>query len=211
MLVRDLYQKYQIMPQLATHMLRVAGVGKMVAKHWKNGCDARSVTKLCLLHDLGNIVKFDLQDNIDRSKFGQIENLKYWQGVQRAVWEKYGKNAHEATIGMLVEARLTEFVPFIKEEERLYFAEAREEMLDKASTEAIILLYGDCRVTPSGVVSYRERVNDLQDRYGARNTTWYDWTFWFEEWMQKQVSIDLNSITEDGVKTLFDELLTYTI
>ena len=199
------------MPQLAVHQLRVGAVCKIVAENFCKEVDVQYITKLGLVHDMGNIVKFDLQDNIDRSKFGQIENLKYWQGVQRTVWEKYGKNAHEATIGMLVEARLTEFVPFIKEEERLYFAEAREEMLDKASTEAIILLYGDCRVTPSGVVSYRERVNDLQDRYGARNTTWYDWTFWFEEWMQKQVSIDLNSITEDGVKTLFDELLTYTI
>ncbi len=211
MTIRDLYQKYQIMPQLETHMLRVAGIGKIIAQNWKGGCDAKLVTDLCLLHDMGNIVKFDLRDNIDRARFGQIENLHHWQKVQAVYWEKYGKRAHDATIGILNEAGLSRFTQYIEEEEKLYFAEAKEIELDKASVAAVILMYADCRVIPSGVVSYRERVNDLKDRYGTRSETWYDWTFWFEDWMQSKVNIDLQGITEASVTPLFDELRNYSL
>ncbi len=209
--IQDIYAQYQIMPQLQTHMLRVAGVGKLIAQNWKGSCDVKVVTKLCLLHDMGNIVKFDLRDGIDRSKFGVIENLKHWQEVQLGCWEKYGKDAHDATIGILHDAGLPQFESYINEEEELYFAEAKDSELDKASVAAIILMYADCRVIPSGVVSYRERVNDLKVRYGARSKTWYDWTFWFENWMQNNVTIDLQSITEDSVAPLFDELLHYPL
>ena len=109
------------------------------------------------------------------------------------------------------DAGLPQFESYINEEEELYFAETREEKLAEARVESIILMYSDCRVTPSGVVSYRERVNDLKDRYGTRSETWYDWTFWFEEWMQKQVGIDLSSITDASVDPLFDELLSVQI
>ena len=210
MTTKDLYTKYHIMPQLETHMLRVAGVGKMIAESWKDKCDVKLTTNLCLVHDMGNIVKFDLV-NTNEGRFGKIDSIESWQKVQQKYWDKYGKDAHDATIGILIDAGLPQFESFINEEEALYFAEAKDSELNKASVAAIILMYADCRVIPSGVVSYRERVNDLKDRYGTRSKTWYDWTFWFEEWMQKQVKIDLNSITESSVKPLFDELLTHTI
>lgn len=199
------------MPQLETHMLRVAGVGKIIAENWKDNCDVKLVTDLCLVHDMGNLVKFDLRDGIDMTKFGRIENLKYWQGVQQEYRDKYGKDAHDATIGILKNARLPQFESYINEEEALYFAEAKDAELDKASVAAIILMYADCRVIPSGVVSYRERVNDLKDRYGTRSGTWYDWTFWFESWLQTKVGIDLQSITEDSVTPLFNQLLQYKL
>ncbi len=205
----DLYNKYQIMPQLATHMMRVAGIGKIVAENWKSKCDIQFTTQLCLVHDLGNIVKFDLSDDVDRSKFGIIENLPYWQQVQKEIWEKYGKEAHDATVGLLKEAGLEKFVSPVVEEEKLYFAEAKEEGLAQATVPTIILMYADCRVTPQGVTSYRERVDDLRDRYGARTKTWYDWTFWFDNWMQQQVNYDLQAISEATVEPLFDELLSY--
>lgn len=209
--IKDLYKKYHIMPQLETHMLRVAGVGKIVAESWRRACNTKLVTDLCLVHDMGNIVKFNLQDGVDRLKFGEIENLPYWQKIQQTYWDKYGHDAHDATIGILKEAGLPQFESYINEEESLYFAEARGDKLALARTESIILMYSDCRVTPGGVVSYRERVDDLKERYGAISDTWYDWTYWFEEWMQQQVNIDLQSITDSTVEPLFDELLTYAI
>lgn len=210
MTIKDIYAKYQIMPQLAMHMLRVAGVGKIVAEHWSDQCDTKFVSDLCLLHDVGNIVKFVLKDG--DSKFGKIENIEYWKKVQNDYCTKYGKDAHDATIGILHDAGLPQFVSYIGEEEELYFAEAKEEELAKARVPAIILMYSDCRVTPTGVVSYRERIDDLKNRYGGGGTpTWYDWTYWFEDWIQTKVDIDLGSITEDSVKPLFDELLLHTI
>lgn len=199
------------MPQLETHMLRVAGVGKIVADNWKSKCDSELTTQLCLLHDMGNIVKFDLGDGVDRSKFGEIQNLPQWQIIQKEYREKYGKSAHEATNAILEDAKLERFIKLINEEEALYFAEAKEMELSKANVASIILMYADCRVTPQGVVSYRERIDDLQERYGAKTRTWYDWTYWFEEWIQQQSIIDLTSITDESVEPLFDELLEYQL
>jgi hypothetical protein len=160
---------------------------------------------------MGNIVKFDLRDGIDMSKFGRIDNLQHWQKVQQEYRDRYGRDAHDATNGILRDAGLPQFESYINEEKALYFAEAKESELGKASVAAIILMYADCRVIPSGVVSYRERVNDLKDRYGTRSETWYDWTYGFESWMQKQAKIDLQSITEANVTRLFDEWLTRQI
>lgn len=213
MQVKQIYKKYQIMPQLATHMLRVAGVGKMIAENWMGKCDAKLVTDLCLLHDMGNVVKFDLSEDAVKTKmFGVLTDLEYWREVQSEYWQKFGKDAHAATKGILSEAKLDRFNKYIDEEHVLYFAEAKEKELNKASVAAIILMYSDCRVTPSGVVSYRERIDDLGARYGGVNSvTWYDWTYWFEEWMQDKVKIDLQVIMEESVTPLFDELLTYEI
>lgn len=212
MKISDLYAKYQVMPQLATHQLRVASVGKLVAENWKQSADSPFITRLCLVHDLGNIVKFDLSEGVDRSKFGEIENLKFWRQVQQRYWDKYGKDAHVTTVGMLQEAGLGQYIPPIHEEAKLYFAEAKKPELAKASLPAIILMYADCRVTPTGVTSYRERIDDLKTRYGgSASPTWYEWTYWFDDWMRQQVTIDLDSMTEDSFQPLFDELLTSEI
>ncbi len=212
MTIRDLYSKYQIMPQLVTHMLRVAGVAKIIAEHWKDGCDVKQITNLCLLHDMGNIVKFDLSEGVDRQKFGEIESLPHWRQIQKEYLNKYGKSAYDATTGILAEAKLEKYIPYISEEKKLYFTEARESELSHASIPSIILMYSDCRVKPSGVVSYRERIDDLKSRYGGvRTDTWNEWTYFFEIWMQSKVNIQLSEITEKSVEPLFDELLTYTI
>ncbi|HBD02195.1 MAG: hypothetical protein UX38_C0002G0015 [Microgenomates group bacterium GW2011_GWC1_46_16] len=206
--IEELYQKYHNMPQLVTHQLRVGAVGRTVAKHWKSKCDPIFITQLCLIHDIGNIVKFDLTN----PNFGKIENIEEWKKIQKQYRAKYGENAQEATRGILQEAGLNQFTELIAEEEKLYFAEAKEAELERASTAAIILMYADCRVTPKGVVSYRERIDDLKERYGGvASPTWYAWTYWFEEWIQKQVTIDLHSITESQMAPLFTELLTSTI
>jgi hypothetical protein len=211
MKVNDLYKQFEVMPQLVTHQLRVAGVGKIIAENWKGKCDVKFTTELCLLHDMGNIVKFDLK-NRDESKFGNIENIEYWQQIQQKYLNQFGKDAHDATVGIIKQAKLDKFIPYIFEEEKLYFAEAKEIELSRASLPAIILMYADCRVIPKGVVSYRERIDDLKARYGGvGTTTWYNWTYWFEEWMQKKVNIDLHEITEQMVAPLFDDLLTHEI
>jgi hypothetical protein len=211
MKIGDLYKKYDIMPQLVTHQLRVGAVGKIIAESWVDSCDVIFCTQLCLIHDMGNIVKFDLE-NPNPSKFGKIENIDVWRGVQKQYREKYGDSAHAATENILKEANLTQYIQYINEEERLYFAEPNEGQLGQSLLPSIILMYSDCRVTPSGVVSYRERIDDLKARYGGGKTpTWYDWTYTFEKWLQSHVKIDLNSIDNAMVEPLFDELMTSTI
>ena len=212
MTIRELYEKYHVMPQLVTHMLRVGAVGKIIAENWVSECDVKFTTDLCLIHDMGNIVKFDLSENENNKLFGPIDNIEKWREIQKSYWDKYGHNAHDATVGILNDAGLGRFVDCLVEEEKLYFAEASESELDTTNVATIIMLYSDCKVTPGGVVSYRERIDDLSKRYGGgRTKTWYDWTYRFEKWMQSKTKIDLQSINETMVEPLFDELLGYDI
>ena len=52
---------------------------------------------MALLHDLGNIVKFDLEkypDFLGKEK----PRLEYWKKVQKEVREKYGSDDHDVAI-----------------------------------------------------------------------------------------------------------------
>lgn len=213
MKVKQLFEKYDVMPQLSEHQLRVGAVGQMVAENWRGGCDVEMVTKVCLLHDMGNIVKFDLSDEAQRNRmFGQVDDLANWRKVQEKYWEKYGRDAHAATKGILADAGLASLNKYIDEEGELYFSEALGPQLEKANTESVILMYADFRVKPEGVVGYRERVDDLRDRYGGgKSPTWYEWTGKFGKYIEGKTKIDPESITEQDARGRWDELLSVTI
>jgi len=75
----QVYAKYQIMPELARHQLRVAGVAQTIVQACQERLDEDSIVTACLLHDMGNILKFDLTRF---PEFLQPEGLDYWQQVQ---------------------------------------------------------------------------------------------------------------------------------
>ena len=212
MLIKDVYKKYEVMPQLIEHQIRVAGVGHLVARGW-SGANLREVTLACLLHDMGNIVKFDLADSPERrALFGITPDLERWQRVQNEYRAKYGTSAHTATTAILKDMGLTEMVRIVNEEAELYFSEASPKQLDAMSPSVIILMYADCRVIPSGVTSYRARLDDLAVRYGGgKTTTWREWMNQFEKYIASKTTINLDSITEESIKPLTSELLNYSI
>lgn len=210
--IKQLYEKYDVMPQLVEHQLRVGVVGQIVAENWRDGCDVGLATKLGLLHDMGNIVKLDLSDEAQRvSVFGKVDNLSHWQKVQKKYWEQYGKDAHVATKEILSDAGLGEMNSYMDEEGELYVGEASREKLETANVESIILMYADFRVKPEGVVSYQDRVDDLYTRYRSKSPTWYEWAIGFEKWMQEQVAVDLTTIDEALTRVRWDELLQIRI
>lgn len=220
MLVADLYKQYHIMPQLAQHQLRVGAVGQIVAENWSfdpaqdKRVDAMLTTKLCLLHDMGNIVKFDLSEEAVQTKmFGQKVDLPYWRRIQQEYRDMYGKDAHAATKGILAEAGLEWLNPLIDEEGNLYKQQVGEEQLAKADPAAAILMYADMRVVPRGVASYQARVDDLWARgYGRGMSEGYlAWAKEFDQWVHKMCKIDPETITEAMARVRWDELLSVTI
>jgi len=60
MQILKIYEKYKILPALQQHMFRVASVAKMIAEHMVIDVDIDCITKAALLHDMGNILKFNL-------------------------------------------------------------------------------------------------------------------------------------------------------
>jgi len=48
------------MPQLDEHQLTVAAVADFICAHFNGNINRNNIVKACLLHDMGNIIKFDL-------------------------------------------------------------------------------------------------------------------------------------------------------
>jgi hypothetical protein len=159
------YTKYKIMPQLQTHMLRVAGVGSLILDGWQVPVDRDLVMRTLLLHDMGNIVKFDLQNPLM-----PIRDLDKWMKIQAQFWTKYGRDAHAATQQILAEAGQNEVIEVL-EQERAGYESGDTALLLEQDWPAKILAYCDVRVTPAGVASLKERIHDLHLRYG-RPESW---------------------------------------
>ncbi len=190
MKILDIYKQYKIMPQQAEHMLRVAGVARIICENisspssyastvakamadkkaskdrhppfWKRGGeqDSRDIIIACFLHDMGNIIKFDFSQT--KKLINQDIDLDYWRGVQKEFREKYGSDEHIAHLQIARELGVSERVVELIGAISFLGApkNAREEDLGKK-----ICQYADDRVSPFGVVSLEERLLDLRSRY----------------------------------------------
>lgn len=175
MTIHEVYQRYQIMPSLRDHMFRVAGVANLIGTKLRavpsslpenaqafTPQDLKDVIEAALLHDLGNIAKFDLEYF---PEFLAPQGLKYWQEVQEQSWAKYGKNAHTTTMLMLDELNIS---PRVKElVDAVSFNKAKKNR-DTPDYALKLVAYSDMRVDPHGVVSLDERFKDGEKRYQSR-------------------------------------------
>ena len=214
MTIQDLYTRYQIMPQLSEHMRRVAGVGQLILGGWKDQINTDLIMRTLLLHDIGNMAKFDLTDE-GQKKLGSnyIADLPYWRSVQATFWDKYGHDAHEATITIINEIGGQDDVSqVLTDEHDTYVANSRGILQSPIAEQ--VLLYCDARVTPEGVVPLKVRIADLARRYAARDNrdlSWFDFLYELEDQVQTMTTTDLQNITKASVEPLLDKLLTYVI
>lgn len=204
--IKDAYARYEIMPNLEEHMLRVTGVGYLVAESWTgSSIDSELVVKTGLLHDMGNIVKFDLSEET-ANKF-MVKNVKYWRKVQEKYIQKYGTAADEATYAILKEMNLVSALEIIEEETKMYGSGWESKNL---RPESVVLMYADMRVIPSGVTSIEQRSRDLSNRYG-RELDYYDFLRDLEIYLQGKTKIDIRKIDEKMMKSYFPKFLSVTI
>src|SRR5690349_15107166 len=92
------------MSQLQEHQLRVAAVGEMIAQSFKGSVSKHDVTTACLLHDMGNIVKFNLKQT--QSLFPEDfegKDISYWEQVKQEFINKYGTGSHNVTMKIVDE------------------------------------------------------------------------------------------------------------
>lgn len=160
-MIEDVYEEYYIMPQLKEHMYRVASVANYICDHLSHAIDKKSVITASLLHDMGNIIKFDLNKF---PEFNEPKGIAYWETVKRNYIEKHGNDPHKATIDIALELgtslRVLELLNSIGFGSSVSVYESGE-------IEKMICIYADMRVTPKGIVSLKERLADLESRYGA--------------------------------------------
>lgn len=161
----EIYTKLSLPPNLQEHHCRVASVGLAIADHWKgNPLQRKTLAQALMAHDLGNIIKFDLE------KFPELlkdngEGVEYWKGVQRKIISRYGNNVHEATIAMAKEMGAQPSVIFLLE--KMGSSQVMH-TFEHGTWEDKILLYADMRVMPQGIVTLAERFADLAIRYSHK-------------------------------------------
>jgi hypothetical protein len=183
--ILEIYKKYQIMPQLGEHQLKVAGVadiicehinplplhqssdfgaGEAIPPHKGEGMDKHDVVAACLLHDMGNIVKFDLNQTQDLHPglFVKPDDRLFWEKAKRQFIKKYGTGSHNVTAKIVkeigVSPRIFELVDCIG-----FNLGAENTASDDFGKK--ICAYSDMRVMPKGICSLEDRMADLRARY----------------------------------------------
>lgn len=161
--VGEIYKEYKILPNLQEHQFRVASVARLIGEQHKEKINLDKLIKAALLHDMGNIIKFDLEKPIVPWKDDEEKN--YWLEIQNKFRNKYGHDEHKATVTIAQEIGLNDEV--VELVSSLNFSKA---CLYKEGSdyEKKILLYADCRVSPKGVTGLKERLEDFKNRYTGR-------------------------------------------
>lgn len=190
MTIAQIYKQYRLMPNLQLHQYRVAAVAQYICSHFESAVDERSITQACLLHDMGNIIKFDLASF---PEFLEPEGLPYWEEVQESFMNRYGDDEFTATLQIAEEIGVSQRVLELIGQVNFNKIQAN---LNSEDLEAKICEYADTRVSPQGVVSLKERLDDLEVRYAARYPT-------PEDQIKRAHFRELISIVE---KQIFDQI-----
>lgn len=157
--IQQIYQKYHIPENLQEHHFRVAGVASLIADNFNLELNKEAIVTVCLLHDMGNLIKF----NFDLyPEFWQKEGVLYWKNIQNEMIRKYGDDEDIATIKIAEEIGVSQDVLDILK--NLGFSKS-EFVRDGDDFNLKICHYADGRVSPHGVVSLQERHFDGRERY----------------------------------------------
>jgi hypothetical protein len=194
-------------------MYRVTAVSEVICNAVQN-VHKNDVMTACLLHDMGNILKF----NMDLfPSFFEPEGIAYWQGVKEDFRKKYGENEHIATLSIIkelgVSPRIYELV------DAFSFSKAKENY-ESQDIDRMICTYADMRVAPHGVVSLEERLADGRKRFKLNNPR-YDREGVFVEMagylgkMEQRIFensiLEPSSITEERIAEATEKLRNFVI
>ncbi len=164
MYISEIYHNYKIPPQLQLHQLQVAGVAKIILENLdeKLEIDSDTVITACLIHDMGNIIKFDLSLYPEHL---EPEGLDFWLDVQKEFIKKYGEDEHRATFKIAQEIGVPEQVLHIIA--NLGFSNALN-IIASDNLELKIATYADQRVNFGEIVDMRQRHIKSRERYLKR-------------------------------------------
>ena len=149
----DIYNKYHLPENLQMHMLRVAACSNLIIDNWKGiEIDKDAIIRVCLLHDMGNMVKIP----------EDFSNDKDFITIRKKYYDKYGTNDHEINLEIGKIEGLSDKEITILDGKR---SRKNEQTLNSDSYEIKICAYCDQRVAPNGVVDLKARLEDAKVRY----------------------------------------------
>ena len=206
--ILKIYNQYHLPENLQMHMLRVAACTNLILDNWTGKpIDRKAVTRVSLLHDMGNMVKIP-EEGQDRE----------FIVIRRKYFKEYGTNDHE--INMLIGKNLGLNK---KELEILNGKRSRknEQTAKSDNYEIKICAYCDQRVAPDGVVSLKERLEDAKIRYKDKPlSVWSNeekanqlikLALEIEEQVMRYCKLKPEDINNQSIQTYIDRLKEYEI
>ncbi len=198
------------MPTLQDHQYRVAAVAKILCERCSEKVPVPEIISACLLHDMGNLIKFDL-DKIPEGL--DIGDTDYWRQVQVTMKARYGDDEHQATYAIVEETGVS---PLTLEIVKYIGTRNAATMLEQKNVPVLIATYSDFRVTPTEVTSLQQRIEDLLKRYEGtikyegykRDTMVY---FAIEEFLQDALGIENIEIKPEEVSVAMIELPNFIL
>jgi hypothetical protein len=203
MTVQQIYTSYTIPPNLQKHQVRVASLAQLFLEQWSGvKLDEQYITLACLFHDMANIIKFDFTKP---PLFpDEVKNNEYWKNIQMDTVKKYGENIHAATLTIAKEIGLVK--PVVRLIENLEWDNVAN-VLHHQDYESALAIYSDMRIGPFGILSLRDRLENLQSRNISSNLTAITKSAaLLEQEMQKHLRIHVDSITDSLLEEKFERL-----
>ena len=209
--IEDLYSELKIPKNLQRHMLRVASIGKYTSQNWKENINEADVVETLLLHDLGNLLKFDFTKGVELLDKDE-RDADYWIQVQSELKSKYSSDEHTATQMMAKEAGVSERVLFLLNN---MGSSILHKTLKIDDWELKICSYSDFRVSPYGFVTVEERFKDILNRYEnidhvlankEKTVEKMNYCLELEKQLQPHVKVDLQLLPEKQLKKFSQEM-----
>ncbi len=212
--ITDIYKKYGIDRNLQLHQLRVAAVAKQICDSLTVSVDKDTVITVCLIHDMGNILKYDFS----KPELLEPEGVEYWQKFQKEFAKKFNtQNEHEASLKIARELGVSQ--PVIDCIESISFSKTVQTAASD-NLEIKICDNADLRVDPKGIVSLNQRLEEGKQRYKNRPNYWisrddqeklYSACHEIEDQIFQHSIIKPSDITNESVAPIIENLKSYEI
>lgn len=209
----EIYKEYRIMPNLVMHQIRVAAVAMQIIESLDIEVDKENIVKACLLHDMGNIIKFQLDFFPEWNK---PEGTEYWKIIKSEYVSKYGLNEHSASVAIALELGVTSHICDLI---NCIDSSVTEKIMAEDDFEKKICAYADNRVNPYGVVSAEEHSLNALERYKSHpqafteeaRLSFMENLYSIEKQIFSHTSIKPEDINDESIKDYLEKLKEYSI
>jgi hypothetical protein len=156
----QIYRELYVPSNLQKHMLWVASIANQILDSWIGPfIDKTRLTRVLLLHDIGNIVKIEVTNELADS-LGVTTDLL--ANYKETLIQRYGLDDHVISIGLSRQIGLRDDELELMNEK--IFIRNEETMLSK-NYERKIGAYADQRAAPDGVRPLVDRLMEAKGRY----------------------------------------------
>lgn len=215
MTINEIYEKYKIPQILRQHMYRVAVLASVVCDSLDKSIPINKdiVIKTALLHDMGNLIKIYIVEG----SFIQNNEREELEKEKDKFISKYGNEEHIVTNNILKEIGVSEDII------DLYNNLGSSKIpltLESNDWNIKICSYSDFRIDPNGVVSIKERFDEVIKRYNGKNHILADIektkqkkknALILESQIQERCDIDLSLIDNKSIEDKIINLKEYKI